>query len=134
MGLKRIIEEYDNAPKHRKRVLLDHVLAVPEAGILNPIKAQTRGRLTGSTQRLLSQFEHVAATLEAAVRRRKCRTCQQTGQRARICCRQAQEAATPTTAAPLSVLTAPAATTVGSESPGCNFQRCKNSSLFYASV
>ena len=79
MGLKRIAEEYDNAPKYRKRVLLDHVLAVPEAGILNPIKAQTRGRPTGSTQRLLSQFDHVTATLEAPVRRRQCRTFHQTG-------------------------------------------------------
>ena len=50
MGLKRIAEEYDNAPKHLRRVLLDHVLAVPEAGIRNSIKAQTRGQPTGSTQ------------------------------------------------------------------------------------
>ena len=56
MVLKRIAEEYDNSPKHRKCVLLDHVLAVPEAGIRNPIKAETRDRPTGSTQRLLSQF------------------------------------------------------------------------------
>ena len=74
MGLKGIAEEYDNASKHRKRVLLEHVLTVPEAGIRNTIKSQTRGRPTGSTQRLLSQFEHVVATLEAPVRRRQCRT------------------------------------------------------------
>ena len=50
MGLERIAEEYDNAPKHLRRVLLDHVLAVPEAGIRNSIKAQTRGQPTGTTQ------------------------------------------------------------------------------------
>ena len=63
MGIKRIADDYDNAPKHRKSVLLKHVLAVPEDGIRNPITAQTRGRPTWSTQRLVSQFEHVAAAL-----------------------------------------------------------------------
>ena len=87
MGLKRISQEYDNAPKHRKLVLLDHALA--DTGIRNPTKSQTRGRPTGSTQRLLSQVEHVAATLEAPVRRRQCRNCQQTGHNARTCRRQA---------------------------------------------
>ena len=88
MGLKRIADKYDNALKHRKRVLLDHVLAVLEAGISNPTKDQTRGRSTGSAQRLLSQFEHVAAALGAPMRRRQCRTFQKTGHNARTCHRQ----------------------------------------------
>ena len=91
-------------------MLLGHVLAVPEAGIRNPIKSPTRGRPKGSTQRLLSQFEHVVATLEAPGRLRQCRPCQRTGHNARTCRRQAQEAVTTAPA-----ITAPAATTVDSE-------------------
>ena len=49
--LKRIANEYADAPNYRKRMLLDHVLAVPEAGICDPVRVQTRGRPTGSIRR-----------------------------------------------------------------------------------
>ena len=50
--LKRIADEYVDAPNYRKRMLLDHVLAVSEAGICDPVWVQTRGRPTGATRRL----------------------------------------------------------------------------------
>ena len=64
--------------QNRKRMLLDHVLAVPKAGICDPVRVQTRGWPTGSTRRLPSQFEHVVAALDAPVRLRRCRICQAT--------------------------------------------------------
>ena len=78
-ALKMVEDEYTDAPSHRKRILLDHVLAVPETGIRDPVRVQTRGRPTGSTQRLPSLFEHVDAALGAPVRLRRCRICQTIG-------------------------------------------------------
>ena len=78
-ALKMIAREYVDALSRRKRILLDHVLAVPETGIRDPARVQTRGRPTGSTQRLPSLFEHVDAALGAPVRLRRCRICQTIG-------------------------------------------------------
>ena len=74
-ALKMVEDEYTDAPSHRKRILLDHVLAVPETGIRDPVRVQTRGRPTGSTQRLPSLFDHVDTALGAPVRLRRGRIC-----------------------------------------------------------
>ncbi|CCI11122.1 unnamed protein product [Albugo candida] len=56
IALKRINDEYENASNHRKRALLDYVLAVPETESRDPVQVRTRGRPSSSTQRLPSQF------------------------------------------------------------------------------
>lgn len=97
-ALKRVADEYENAPKYRKLVLLDYVLAVPGTYIRDPVPVRTRGRPTNSTQRLPSQFEHVTAALKAPIQRQRCRICQETGHNARTCRQDAQ--AEPTEPAP----------------------------------
>ena len=82
-ALKRIADEYVDAPNYRKLILLDHVLAVPETGIRDPVRVHTRGCPTGSTQRLPSLFEHVYAALGASLRLRRCQICQETGHNSR---------------------------------------------------
>ena len=77
-ALKIIANDYVNASNYRKRTLLDHVLTVPEAGICDPARVQTRGRPTWLTRWIPSQFEHVVAALDAPVRLRRCRICQAT--------------------------------------------------------
>ena len=83
---------YENASNHRKRVLLDYILAVPETEFREPVQVRTRGRPSSSTQRLPSKFEHVTADLEVPVHRRRCRKCQKTGHNARSCHQEATEA------------------------------------------
>ena len=58
------------------------------------------------------------------MRRRQCRILQYTGHNARTFRRQAQQAATPTLAAPPSALTASASKTAYSEALYCKVQRC----------
>ena len=67
-ALKRIVDDYVDARKYRKRMRLDHILTVPEAGICDSARVRTRGRPTGSTRRLLSQLKHVVAALDVPVR------------------------------------------------------------------
>ena len=71
-ALKRIACEHDYAPNYCKHMLPDHVSAVPEACMRNPVRLQKRRRPTGSTRRLPSQFEHVITALDASVRLRGC--------------------------------------------------------------
>lgn len=68
-ALKRAADAYENAPKYRKLVLLDYVLAVPHIYFCDPVQVRTRGRPPNSTQRLPYQFEHVTAALNAPVQR-----------------------------------------------------------------
>ena len=84
-ALKRIADDYNDAANHRKRVLLDYVLAVPETNMRDPVQVRTRGRPTRSTQRVPSQFEYVAATLDTPVQRRRCRICKEADHNARTC-------------------------------------------------
>ena len=51
---------------------LDHVLAVPEASIWDPVRVQTRGWPTGSTRQLQTKFEYVIAALNTPVRLGSC--------------------------------------------------------------
>ncbi|CCI11551.1 unnamed protein product [Albugo candida] len=64
-ALKRINDEYGNAPNHCKRALLGYVLAVTETEACDPVQVRTRGRPSSSTQRLPSKVEHVSAALDA---------------------------------------------------------------------
>ena len=84
-ALKRIGREYVDAPSRRKRIILDHVFAVPETGICDPVRVQTRGRPTRPTQRLPSLFEHVDAAPGALVRLRRCRICPTIGHSSCTC-------------------------------------------------
>nr|CCA20453.1 AlNc14C95G5816 [Albugo laibachii Nc14] len=84
-ALKRIADDYNDAANHRKRVLLDYVLARPETNMRDPVQVRTRGRTARSTQRVPSQFEYVAATLNTPVQRRRCRICKEAGHNARTC-------------------------------------------------
>lgn len=83
-ALAGITHQYAIANNHRKRVLLDHVLQVPDGTMHDPVMIQTRGRPTGSTRRDPSQFERVGSPLEAPLRRR-CRNCNREGHNARTC-------------------------------------------------
>ncbi|CCI11686.1 unnamed protein product [Albugo candida] len=89
-----ITDEYEDVSNHRKRALLEHVLAVPETEIRDPVQVRTRGRPSSSTKRLPSKLEHVTAFLDAPVHRRRCRKCQKTGDNARSCRQKATEAPT----------------------------------------
>ena len=66
-------------------MLLERVLAVSnDVVVSDPVRAETRGRPTGSTRRLPSDFELASADANPAPRR-FCRRFSQAGHNARIC-------------------------------------------------
>ena len=84
-SLKRIADDYDNSEDYRKRMLLKRVLAVSNGVVVSdPVRAETRGRPSGSTRRLPSTFELAKAAANPAHRRR-CGRCSQVGHNARTC-------------------------------------------------
>ena len=84
-ALKIITDDYDNSEDYRKRMLLKRVLAVSNGVVVSdPVRAETRGRPSGSTRRLPSAFELANAAANPAPRRR-CGRCSQVGHNARTC-------------------------------------------------
>ena len=107
--LKEIRDEYEEASIYRQRLILDHCAALPAADLQNPLRVFSRGRPAGSTstQRDLSQFEHVKNAMRP---RRSCRNCQQVSHNARTCRHiTAPASASAASTAPQALLTAPQA-------------------------
>ncbi|CCI48793.1 unnamed protein product [Albugo candida] len=65
-----------------KRVILEHLVTVPDENVLNLLNPRIRGRPSGSTQRNLSQFDVVEASLRP---QRRCGNCGRTGHNRRSC-------------------------------------------------
>ncbi|RKF63473.1 hypothetical protein OnM2_025114 [Erysiphe neolycopersici] len=82
-GLISFANKYTVADNHRKKVLLNHILEVPEA-MQDPTPIRTRGRPIGSTHRDLSQYEYVENLLNPP-RRRPCGRCNREGHNSRTC-------------------------------------------------
>ena len=83
LAMKRIADEYVDAPNYRKRILHDYVFADPDTILCDLARVQTRGRSIGSTQQLQLLFDHVDASLGALVGLRRYRICQATVQNSR---------------------------------------------------
>ena len=84
-ALKIIADEYDDYEGYRKCMLLERMLEVSNDFVVsNPVRAETRGRPTGSTRRLPSAFELANAAANPAPRRR-CGRCYQAGHNSRTC-------------------------------------------------
>ena len=83
--MKRIADYYDNSEDYRKRMLLERVIAVfNDVVVSDPMRAETRGRPSGSTRRLPSTSELANAAANRAPCRR-CGWCSQVGHNASTC-------------------------------------------------
>ncbi|TDH68605.1 hypothetical protein CCR75_000956 [Bremia lactucae] len=75
----------DDSEGYRKRMLLKRVLAVSNDVVVSDyVRAETRGRPSGSKRHLPSEFELANAAVNPAPRRR-CGLCSQSGHNARTC-------------------------------------------------
>ena len=84
-ALKRIADDYDEFEGYRKRMLLERVFSVSnDVVVSDPVRAEPRGRPTGSTRHLPSTFELANAADNPAPLQR-CGRCSQAGHNARTC-------------------------------------------------
>ena len=67
---------------YHKSVILKHLVTVPDENVLSSLNPRRRERPSGLTQRNLSQFEVVEASLRP---QRRCGNCRRTGHNRRRC-------------------------------------------------